>query len=140
MTSLTARLLLAASGVLLIAIGSAILFEPHAFFATNGIQLGHDPNLLSEIRAPGGLLIGCGAFIALNAFRPRARRSALGLAMMVYGTFSLSRLVSMSVDGAPSYSLLFATALELLIGGACAIAYFRNPLATVIPPLPDPSA
>jgi hypothetical protein len=47
---------LTVSGLLLLAIGSTILFVPHAFYASDGIVLGNNPSLLSEIRAPGGLL------------------------------------------------------------------------------------
>lgn len=63
------KILLSVSGILLLIVGTSILLQPHAFFATNGITLGNNPNLLSEIRAPGGLLIGCATIILLGIFR-----------------------------------------------------------------------
>ncbi len=45
---------LSVSGLLLLAIGGTILFVPHAFYASDGIILGNDPNLLSESAPPAG--------------------------------------------------------------------------------------
>ncbi|MEM9005163.1 MAG: DUF4345 family protein [Cyanobacteria bacterium P01_F01_bin.86] len=47
------RILLFVAGVILLLVGAATLLQPHAFFAAEGIMLGHNPTLLSEIRAPG---------------------------------------------------------------------------------------
>ena len=48
------RTLLALSGLIAIGIGASILIAPAWFHASNGIELGTDANLLSEVRAPGG--------------------------------------------------------------------------------------
>ena len=50
------RLILAVSGVLLLVIGSAVLFSPESFAAANGVALPDNPSHLSEYRAPGGML------------------------------------------------------------------------------------
>ena len=108
-------LFLSFAALLLLAIGSAILLFPHAFYASDGIVLGNEPSLLSEIRAPGGLLAVSGLCVLIGAFRQSLRSSALMLTVLVYGSFGLSRLVSLSLDGSPSSSLLVATTIELVM-------------------------
>ena len=103
------------AGLLLLTIGSAILLVPHAFHGSNGIILGDNPNLLSEIRAPGGLLAASGIMILASAIRVRLRASAVQLTTLVYGSFGLARLVSMALDGMPSNSIVGATVLELVV-------------------------
>ncbi len=103
------------AGLLLLTIGGAILLVPHAFHGSNGIILGDNPNLISEIRAPGGLLAASAVVILLGAFRIRLRTSAVQLTTLVYGSFGLARLVSMALDGMPSSSIVGAMSLELIV-------------------------
>ncbi len=49
------------AALLLLAIGGTILLVPHTFYASDGIVLGNDPSLLSEIRAPDRSLGSLGA-------------------------------------------------------------------------------
>ena len=77
------RILLLFAGLMLFLIGAAILLVPHAFFAESGVTLGHDSSLLSEIRAPGGLLVACAVVALLEALWHRMRRQALQLACRV---------------------------------------------------------
>ena len=106
---------LTVAGLLLLVVGGAILLAPHAFYGSNGIVLGNNPDLLSEIRAPGGLLASSGVFALMSVFRRHLRLIAVQLTVLVYGTFGLARLVSMVQDGTPSTSIVGATILELLI-------------------------
>ncbi|MEM9998414.1 MAG: DUF4345 domain-containing protein [Bacteroidota bacterium] len=116
------QLLLAVAGLVLIALGVAILVVPHAFFATNGIVLGSDPSLLSEIRAPGALLAGCGLLVLRGVVQRRQTRSSLYVAVFVYGAFGAARLLSIALDGIPATSLLWATGIELGVAILCASA------------------
>ncbi len=109
----SAYLLLA--GLLLLAVGGTILLAPQALHAGNGIVLGNEPSLLSEIRAPGGLLVGCAVLILLGVFRPGLRVSAKRLAVLVYGTFGLARLLGLALDGVPATGILAATLIELAL-------------------------
>lgn len=111
------RIFLALSGLIGLIIGIAVLFLPHALFASNHVMLGADPNLLSEIRAPGGFLLMAGATIIYGAIKARLLRMALFLVAAVFGTYGLSRVVSLVVDGAPSSTLMSALALEIVICG-----------------------
>ena len=116
------------SGLMLLGIGLGILFVPHGFHASNGIVLSNDPNLLSEIRAPGGLLIGSGVLILLGAFRSTGRSLAILLTILVYGTFALARLIGMIIDGMPSEGIVVATAIELAVAAlGLLVSYKRAP-------------
>lgn len=103
------------SGLLLLGIGSAILLFPHAFHASNGIVLGNDPSLLSEVRAPGGLLTASSILILLGTFRRSLRPLAMILTVLVYGSFGLARLLGLGLDGMPSSGLVASTAIELIV-------------------------
>ncbi len=118
---------LSVSGLLLVTIGGTILLVPHAFYASDGIMLGHDPSLLSEIRAPGGLLVASGLFILTGVLRSTVRSPALMLTVLVYGSFGLSRLVGFFLDGMPSNSLVIATAVELFMAGMGLVMLSRQP-------------
>jgi len=119
------KILLGVSGMLLLIIGAAILLQPHAFFATSGITLANNPDLLSEIRAPGGLLVGCAVVILLGAFRQSITKSALILSAIVYGSYGFTRMFSMMLDGLPSASLIAAAAMEITVGALCLFALAR---------------
>ena len=103
------------AGLLLLVIGGTLLLAPHAFHASNGIMLGHDPNLLSEIRAPGGLLVGSAVFILIGALRPDRQWLALMLTVLVYGSFGLARLLGLALDGTPATGIVAATVIELVV-------------------------
>ena len=115
MKNTTTVIYLVISGLLLLVIGAAILLAPHAFHSSNGIALGDNPNLLSEIRAPGGLLAASGIIILIGGFRPPLRSQALQLTTLVYGSFGVARLISMAMDGMPSNSIVGATVLEFVV-------------------------
>ena len=116
---------LAAAGVLLTLIGGAALFVPDAFFGSNGIVLSDDPSLRSEVRAPTGLLLLSGAIILASAFRRRIATLGLGLSALVYGTYGLSRLVSLALDGVPAEGLVSAMVIELVVGSIALVTLTR---------------
>ncbi|MEM1203789.1 MAG: DUF4345 domain-containing protein [Acidobacteriota bacterium] len=103
------------SGLLLLGIGGGILLVPHAFHGTNGIVLGADPSLLSEVRAPGGLLTASAILILLGTFRRPLRSLAITLTVLVYGSFGFARLLGLALDGIPATGLVASTAIELIV-------------------------
>jgi len=113
------QLFLALSGALSLAIGLSVLVIPHAFFASNHIALGSDPNLMSEIRAPGGLLLAAGLIMLWGVISKRNRHIALQTAIVVFGMYGISRLLSLILDGIPSTALIIALAIELIL---CSVA------------------
>ncbi len=107
------RAALAGSGVILGAVGSSIMFAPQIFLATSEAIVEHDPNLLSEVTAPSGLLVVAGAFMMLSALKLHFANLGLICGSIVYGTYGLSRLISMQLHGVPSDTLVFVTWFEL---------------------------
>jgi len=123
------KALAAVSGIILIGIGMALLFTPHSFAASNGIVLDNDASLLSEVRAPGGLLLISGVIVLVGAIRHHLLQTSLALAALIYGSYGLSRLWSMVSDGLPSSTLTQAAVLELILGAlslAALLTHHRN--------------
>ena len=111
------RLVLAAAGGLLGVIGGALIISPRQFLEMSEVSVGRDPGLMSEIAAPGGLLLITGAFMILGAVRLRFANPSLLTGAIVYGSYGLGRLVSLSLHGLPSQSLIIAMFLELGMSG-----------------------
>lgn len=120
------RTSLVISGLILLVVGSLLLLDPALMHASNGVDLGRDPNLLSEVRAPGGALLALGALIVAGAFLPRITYTASLVAALVYGAYGLSRLVSMAIDGMPGSGLVITAGLELVIGAVNFLLLWRG--------------
>lgn len=119
------KALLIISGFIGIWIGYSLLFSPVAFEASAGINLGEDTNLLSEIRAPAGLLLVSGIIIILGAFFSKLTIYSIQLSCLIYLSYGLSRLVSIIFDGFPSEPLQIALFVELLVGLICLFVLLR---------------
>ncbi|WP_019960229.1 DUF4345 domain-containing protein [Woodsholea maritima] len=104
-----------ALSLILLAFGIIITFNPHTLYAGNHVTLSHDPNILSEIRAPGGLILLSGMFLALSVFIPRLRTLALTTASLLYFGYGMGRVVSIILDGPPSVVLISAMAAEFIL-------------------------
>ncbi|MEM7423889.1 MAG: DUF4345 domain-containing protein [Pseudomonadota bacterium] len=120
MTDLFRKLTLGAAGSLALTIGFAITAVPAAFHATNGIALGTDPTLLSEIRAPGAMLAASGGVILAGAIRRGMARLSAILGALVFLSYAAGRIVGATLDGLPADGIIAATVIELVIGGLCA--------------------
>lgn len=108
------------SGTVLTTIGGLMLLHPVVLFELNGIELGRDPGLMSEIRAPGGALLASGVLVLSGIFVAMLKRMALLLSALLFLSYGASRIVSMLIDGAPPEALVGATLVELAIGTGCA--------------------
>jgi len=113
------------SGLLAAIIGSAILFSPVAFYASNNIYPADNISLLNEIRASGGALLATGILILSGAFVTRLTFTSTILASLLYISYGLSRMISFGIDGMPSAGLVDAAILEILIGGTCIYAFAK---------------
>lgn len=118
---------LAISGLTAIGIGGMITFAPHAFYASYGITLGENPNLLSELRAPGAGLTTLGILMLLGIWRSAAAQLAMAAALIVFLAFPAGRFIGLAVDGMPSFGIIGALLLEIVIAALCLFA-FRNRL------------
>lgn len=117
------KIALGLAGVTALGIGACILLAPQAFYASYGISLGGDANLLSELRAPGAGLAGFGLLILLGIRRHTALPTAKTTALTVFIAFPAGRLVGIAVDGMPSGSILGALVIELMIAVLCLAAF-----------------
>ena len=129
MSRATSHKLLIIAGLLLVAVGLAVLVDPLAV-AGSPAALGTETNLMSELRGPGGLLLGCGILVMVGAVRSAQAKLALTLSALAFGGFGTSRLVSLALDGVPSGAVLTAMAVELLIGGLSAVALLTYDAST----------
>ncbi len=107
---------LGVSGALLIATGLTVLFDPLSVLGIEVGSLSSEASLLSELRSPGLLLIISGGVSIAAVFRQRLAATALVLSALLYGSFGVSRLVSLVIDGSPSTSIFAAMAIELIAG------------------------
>jgi hypothetical protein len=126
------RVLLLFAGAVGALIGAAILLVPVAFYASgNGIILGSDPSLLSEVRAPGGALLACSLLIVAGAFSEPLTFTSTLVGAALYSSYGFARILSVALDGLPTTALLVAGAAEVALGLACAWVlrsqrYFRS--------------
>lgn len=124
------RTVLAGSGAILGFIGCALLFAPRVFLATSEVLIEHDPGLMSEVTAPTGMLIATGTLMIVGAIKLRFANMALICGAVVYGSYGISRLVSMQLHGVPSDSLVIVTIVELCWAGLLVALRFARPSVT----------
>lgn len=89
------------NGWVAVLIGSFIVLDPASMLASCGLQSELSAGLMSELRAPGGLLLVCGLAIVFCSSRPAIVHSGLLLSIMVYGAYGSVRLLAMLIDGLP---------------------------------------
>lgn len=118
------------SGTILLTVGCALLVAPAVMHAANGVDLGRDPSLLSEVRAPGGALVALGALVLAGVFLRRLRYAATMIAATVYVAYGLSRLLSMAIDGIPASGIVVATGLEIALGAVNVVLLARQERST----------
>lgn len=123
------KLLLAVAGIAGLFIGFSLLFQPITFEASAGITLAREPNILSEIRGMGGVILLAGVMACIGFFMPKWRWTALFITSFYLLGYGASRLLSVFLDGIPSPVLLSAMALEVGIGlvGVALLAKVRSP-------------
>jgi hypothetical protein len=124
--SLFEKSALGLAGLTALVIGASILVAPHGFYASYGITLGHDPSLMSELRAPGAGLAALGLMMLLGNLNRTWLPVSIAVALAVYIAFPVGRLVSLAIDGAPSGGILVALCAELGIAAVCLLAFRRR--------------
>ncbi len=115
----TQTALLLVAGALLLLVSVFILTSPAEFYAANRIELGANPNLINELKAPAGLLLAAGLFMIGAIFVRSQADTALWLASLIYLSYAGSRFASMAFDGVPAAGLVQAAVLECVVGLAC---------------------
>jgi len=121
-TTLFRRLTLGVAGLMALGIGLAITFTPQGFYAGYGIEIGNDPTMLSELRAPGANLAVLGALIFAGVFRSDLMRLSAALGTVVFLAFAFGRLIGIVLDGMPAEGIVTALAIELVAGALCLLS------------------
>ncbi len=116
------RTIVGGAGLIAASIGAAITVIPNAFYASYSISIAADPNLLSELRAPGANLATLGLIMIAGAIRSNWFNLSRVLAISVFFAFAVGRLVSWGIDGTPNASILIALAIEAVIGSLVLLA------------------
>ncbi|MDF1716465.1 MAG: DUF4345 domain-containing protein [Antarcticimicrobium sp.] len=114
--SIRIKLLLLTSGLVSAGVGFAVLFLPVGFHAGSGIVLGGNLSLMSEMRAPGALLLAAGGFILASVVVARWQYAATLVSAAVFLSYGLARIYSIVADGMPHETLLTAAGVELFVG------------------------
>lgn len=91
------------------------MLAPEIFLATSEVIVEHDASLMSEVTAPSGFLVIIGAFIILSAIKVHLVNSGLLCGALIYGSYGISRLISMDLHGIPSETLIVVTYFELAV-------------------------
>ena len=120
------KITLGITGLAALGIGLAIVTAPASFHATYGIIIGSDPNLMSELRAPGANLAALGMIILAGAFHQGMQHISAFLGATVFLAYAFGRIVSMILDGMPSSGLVHAALIELVIGALCVALLWRG--------------
>jgi len=136
MIQVLTRTALALLGALLGAIGGALLLSPKAFLEMSHVFIDNDPGLLSELTASSGMLALIGGLMILGSIKLRFAKLALLAGAVVYGSYGISRLISMVLHGLPSQSLITATILELAVAAVLAALRMCAQRQRLITPAP----
>ena len=120
------RGVLGLAGVTASGIGLAITFIPLAFYASYGIALEAEPNLLSELRAPGANLAALGLIMLGGALRPQWFSIARLVAITVFFAFAFGRVVGWVMDGPPGTGIQLALGVELGVGSLVLLVAGRS--------------
>ena len=119
------KLILLVSGLVAVGIAGTILLAPEVFYAGYGIEVAGDMTLVNELKAPAGVLLAAGLLMFAGIFRTDLVKVSLTTASVVYLSYGLARLSSMTMDGLPDSGLVSAAGVELGIGAVCLLALLR---------------
>ena len=127
MKRILTRTLLSTSGLLIGLIGGAILISPIPFMEMSDITLAENPDLISELTAPSGVLLITSAIMLLGAIKLRFADLALLSGVIVYGSYGISRLFSLLLHGMPDKSVVTAMIVEIGLAILLMVAKLFSP-------------
>ncbi|MBO6891241.1 MAG: DUF4345 domain-containing protein [Roseibium sp.] len=127
------KIALTLAALTFLVIGGLLTFDPAFMFSLNAIVLDPSPAMMSEIRAPGALILFSGVLAVAGLINRRIESYALFAAAGLLLSYGFGRLVSLPLDGVPPLSLVFATAIELGLGTWCAVLLRRGKLPAPLP-------
>lgn len=113
--AIATRLILLASGLVVVSIAGTILSAPEAFYAGYGMEPGANATLVNELKAPAGVLLIVGLLMFAGVVRSEFVVDSLTMAAVVCLSYGLPRLSSMAIDGFPHSSLVGAAGVVCLL-------------------------
>jgi hypothetical protein len=108
--------ILGISGLIGVGVGAALLAAPVAFYAADGVVIGAQPGLLSDLRGTGASLLALGGLILAGAFVPALSRVASWVSPLLYLSYAVARVLAFALDGRPSQLVLTVMVVELALG------------------------
>lgn len=113
---------LAISGLLVCYGGGNRLTTPansfclQCYLARPGVDLRDDPDISSEMRGDGAVLLLAGLVALAGTFVADVRITSLAVASVIFVGFAFGRLVSWKLDGRPNDNLVQGTIAESALG------------------------
>jgi hypothetical protein len=120
------KIVLGLAGFTAFAIGLFITLAPVAFYASYGITLDNNPNLLNELRGPGANLAALGAVVISGLFFRSMTNVSIAIALSIFLAFPVGRVIGIIADGLPSEDVLAALAIEMIIGTLLLVAFGKR--------------
>lgn len=103
-------------GFILTALGSWRLFDPISFFENSALILSDDSGILNEARATGGVVVGFGLLILSGVFIPKLSFTSTIVAVVLFLSFGIARLVGFGLDGDPQEGMIQGMIFEFVFG------------------------
>jgi len=128
----TASMMLALAGGVFTIIGLSHLSVPDAMLSAHGLQL-TSVSAYSDVRAGyGGLYVALGIVFLAGVARPGMRGLALLMLAAVTSGLAGGRLLSLIVDGAPTWTAFILLAIEAVAAVSVVSLLRRRPQARAV--------
>lgn len=125
------------SGLVMIAVGFYIGLLPNSYFAAinmktvsmeniSELNTTISPNVLSDLRGMGGMLLIFGVIVFLSTFFRSWQHTSMIVATTVYVSFVLFRLLGFIIDGLPAFQIMLAFYTEMALAVAGIIIILLN--------------
>ncbi len=101
-----AKIYLGLNAVVIGLIGLGYLHDPNLLLARYGLETG-SVGMDNMLRATyGGVSLGLAALFLMGMLKPARRRDAVGLVIIIMGSFAIGRIASMALAGTPPTSIM----------------------------------
>jgi hypothetical protein len=111
------------AGVVATVVGLSLGAAPSQFYAGYGVTLGDSVSLHNEMRGTAGPLVAGGSVLVVSAFNAKLRKLGAAFGALLYVGYAAGRCTSFVLDGFPHPNLVYAAAVELVLGTACGWVY-----------------
>ncbi|UTW64782.1 DUF4345 domain-containing protein [bacterium SCSIO 12643] len=113
------------SGIIGLYVGISLVFFPVELQAQSNIIISNASHF-SETRAPGTAILSASLIILIGAFRKNWKSISLLITSLFFLSYSIGRLISLTLDGMPAEGLFYAMIGELFIGVVALILLYKT--------------